>query len=175
MQVGSTSNFSVVNSSMKLNCPCTKERRSQTSVSGNVRSEAVNIWVCLLSSLQQICSSTQMTWMLFVLVSSTETGWGIDPSHVVAWFAVTHAVFLLRPLLMFSVYSKHIGMINDDGFPLSWPEILPEAHTFAFSTMCNSCVDVCGSRPFHFIVTVHHTYNYMSVSSLVTSHISQDF
>ena len=44
------------------------------SVSGNVRSEAVNIWVCLQSPLQQISFSTHRTWMLFDCSTETVSG-----------------------------------------------------------------------------------------------------
>lgn len=55
---------------MTLHCLC-----AQTSVSGNARSEAVNIWFCLPRPLQHICCSIKMTWIGFVSVCSVETSW----------------------------------------------------------------------------------------------------
>lgn len=67
-------------------------------------SEAVNIWLCLQRLLHQICSWTQMTWMLSVSVLSTETAWG-SWTHLV-WShglqSVHPAMFLSQILQMMS-------------------------------------------------------------------------
>lgn len=52
---------------------CLHERSTEPCVSGNVHPEPVNIWVCLLRLLHQICPSARIARMLFVSVTSTGT------------------------------------------------------------------------------------------------------
>lgn len=84
---------------------------------------------------------------------------------------------LQSPVLMISLYSNHIGVINDEGFPLRRPVSLAEPHTFAFSSMCNSCVAVWVQSLWFqmpLLITDGETLLY-DLWSHHTSHVSPDF
>lgn len=87
---------------MKLNRVCGWTTR--TSVSGNVRSEAVNICVFTESFTADLflCSNDQNAFCLLLLQGNSFRKF--DPFHVVSWFAATRALFLPSPLIDFLIF-----------------------------------------------------------------------
>lgn len=71
------------------------KRPTRTSVSENVRSEAVNICVFAESFTADLflCSNDQNAFCLHLLEGNSFRKF--DPFHVVSWFAATSIVFLI--------------------------------------------------------------------------------